>query len=675
MSNELEQPVSRPGTQGSQRSGSAARMQSVADLATETDERLRNIAAGVSAATGEAFFRLLTRHLCLALKTDFACIGELNGNQGTVQTIMMFDGAEFLEGLEYVLAGTPCREAIMSGRCSYPRGVQASFPSDHLLVDMGIQSYFGVALRTSTGEPLGVMSVMSRSPLENVDSAEAILSIFAARASAELERRRWERALHESEVRNRAILSALPDTIFVVDRQGVILDFYAKDPVQMHVGPELIRGNKLETVLTPEVVGLILSSSTTLEPGSAAVVEYSLQSSDQLRFYEMRTVHFGDDKFLSIVRDVTSKKRTESELKESQWFAQRIAETTPNVLFVYDLIERRNVYTNERSVDVLGYTPKEIEDMGENFIPQLMHPDDFAALPALAKEYAVREDGEVFNHVFRLKHKDGQWRWLHRTATIFSRTPDGSPKQILGAVTDITKFKQTERDLHELSARLLSAQDEERRRIARELHDTTGQNLTAMGLHLEAIEKSDGMGADVKTLVSECRRLCRESQKEMRTMSYLLHPPELDLLGLVDALRWYVEGFEKRTGIHALLEIKADIGRLPSDLETDLFRVIQEGLTNIVRHSGSKTAVIRLQKTDTELTLQVIDTGCGFPYRTTPEDQKVPGFGVGIPGMRERLRQHGGTLEISSNGQGTILTGVVPLRPGKERILDQLLNV
>jgi PAS domain S-box-containing protein len=540
--------------------------------------------------------------LCLALKTDFACIGELHGNnEPTVQTIAMFDGAQFSEGFEYPLAGTPCREAVVSDRCLYPRGVQSFFPTDHLLVDMGIESYFGVGLKGSTGEPMGVMSVMSRSPLENVNNADAIMSIFAARASAELERRRWERALRQIEIRNRAILSALPDTLFVVNRDGVIEDFYAKDPDQTDGSAESIRGKALGNLLTQEIADLILRSVTSLTPDNPGVVEYSLQVAGQARSFEARTVHFGDGKLLSIVRDVTSKKRTESDLKESQRFAQRIAETTPNVLFVYDLIERRNVYSNDRSVDVFGYTPKEIEDMGENFLPQLMHPDDLALLRALGKDYATRRDGEVFDHVFRFKHKNGQWRWLQRAATIFSRTPDGRPKQLLGAVTDITRFKQTERDLQELSARLLSAQDEERRRIARELHDTTGQNLTAMGLHLETMEKSEGIDPDVRQLISECRRLCSESQNEIRTLSYLLHPPELDLLGLVGAVHWYVEGFEKRTGINVRLDISNDIGRLAPELETDLFRVIQEGLTNILRHSGSKTACIRLEKNEAEL--------------------------------------------------------------------------
>ena len=670
MPNNPDQPTPGSAPQGSQTSAGAARMQPMeADAARQTDDRLRIVAAGVTSATGEAFFRLLAQHLCHALKMDLACIGELHEKkQGVVQTIAMFDGAQFSEGLEYMLAGTPCREAVTVGRCSYPRDVQGAFPLDQMLVDMGIQSYFGVALKGSTGDPMGVMSVMSRAAVENVNSAETILNIFAARASAELERRRSERALHDSEIRNRAILSALPDTMFVLDRQGVIQDFYAKDPGQMNLRPESIRGSKLDAVLSPEFAGLILQSSTSLEADNAAVVEYSLQVSGQWRYYEARTVHFGDDKFLSIVRDVTSRRRAESDLKESRRFAQRIADTTPSVLFVYDLIERRNVYANKRTIDAIGYTAKEVEEMGQNFIPQLMHPEDFAMLPALAQEYATREDGEVFEHIFRLKHKNGQWRWLHRTATIFSRMPDGSPKQILGAVTDITRFKQSERELQELSARLLSAQDEERRRIARELHDATGQNLTAMGLHLETIERSEGLDPDIKRVIGECRRLCKVSQNEIRTLSYLLHPPELDLLGLVGALRWYVEGFEKRTGIDVRLEIRQDIGRLASDLETDLFRVVQEALTNIVRHSGSKTAVIRLQKDEAALILQIEDSGRGLPSMTD-EAPKGPAAGVGIPGMRERLRQHRGSLEITSSSQGTILAGIVPLGPQRKESL------
>jgi PAS domain S-box-containing protein len=507
-------------------------------------ELLRRIAAGVSIATDEPFFRLLVHHLCTALKTDFACVAELDpDNPNRLRAFAFFGGDKFLDEVEYDLAGTPCEVALASGRALYPHSVQSAFPQDCQLVEMGVESYLGVALADSKGQPLGILSVMSASPMENVTTKESILDIFASRLAPELERR-----------------------------------------------------------------------------------------------------------------------RSEAKLQESQRFTQRITETTPNVLFVYDLIERRNVYANDRSVEILGYTPAEITEMGENFLQRFMHPDDLASLQKLGEEHLTRRDGEVFEHVFRMRHKSGQWRWVQRRATIFSRTPDGRPKQILGSVTDITPFKEAERELQELSSRLLDIQDEERRRIARELHDVTGQNLTAIGLNLLVLERAATLDPALKAILLECKRLCEESKQEIRTLSYLLHPPMLDQFGLIGALDWYIAGLKRRAKISVELNIEPDIGRFPMELETDLFRVVQEGLTNILRYSGSETAVISLVKSETELILNIEDRGKGLGTKEQldAQGQEKP-FGVGIPAMRERLRQHGGYLELHSNGNGTTITAVVPL--------------
>jgi PAS domain S-box-containing protein len=628
----------------------------------EAEELLHNIAAGVSVATGDAFFRLLTQHLCEALKTDFACIGELDiKHPEKVRTVAVFSGDRFWDELEYELANTPCQQALALGHCSYPHGVQSAFPLDHLLSEVGIESYLGVALIGSVGQPLGVMSVMNRSPLRNIKAAETILNIFASRAAAELERRRWEGALRESEVTNRAIVRALPDLVLVSNNNGTILELYAKDPTEFGFSQQSFPG-KLEDVLGPEAAHRVLAS-TTSDSGEPNVVEYFLAGPAQHRFYEARAISFGDERILTIIRNITSKKRAETESEESRRFAQRIAETSLNVLFIYDLIERRNVYANERSADVIGYTPKEIENMGESFIELLMHPDDFALLPKLAAEYATRKDGEVFEHMFRLRHKNGQWRWVHRCATIFTRTADGRPKQILGSVTDITEYKRAEQELQELSARLLSVADDERRRIARELHDVTGQNLAAISFNLASLEHAIALPANVRTMLADCKTLCQESLEEIRTLSYLLHPPTLDKFGLVGAVEWYVRGFIERTGIDVTLGIKKDIGRLPPEMEMNLFRVVQEGLTNISRHSGSDTAIIRLDKQETRLILQIEDRRKGFREKAGPRKHGDTGAGVGIPAMRERLRQHGGYLEIRSDNTGTTLTAVVPLIP------------
>ena len=280
----------------------------------ETDDLLRNIAAGVSAATGEAFFRLLAQHLCLALKTDFACIGELHGkNQDTVQTIAMFAGAQFSEGLEYELAGTPCREAVMSGHCSYPRSVQSSFPMDRLLVDTGIESYFGVALTGSTGEPVGVMSVMSRAPLKNVNSGRDHSEYFRSLALP----RSWNAGggnARCAKVRSGIGRSSVPCRtrysfwIAAVSSRTVMRRMLAK----LSLPPESVAGKKLEAVLTPEAAGLILQSSRTLEPDGAC--RRGVLSADfgptTLLMKRGRSAS-ATTSFLIIVRDVTDRKRAE----------------------------------------------------------------------------------------------------------------------------------------------------------------------------------------------------------------------------------------------------------------------------------------------------------------------------------------------------------------------------
>ena len=632
----------------------------------ETDDLLRTIAAGVAPATGETFFKLLVQHLCKALKTDFACISELmdpgSCNANSVRAFAFYGNDTFLDEVEYEVAGTPCGETLSTGCSSFSRNVQASFPQDLYLQDLRIESYLGIKLTGSNGQPLGILSVMSRSAMTSVSGAEAILRIFASRVSSELERRRAERALRESESRNTAILGALPDLIFITDRMGVIESAYAKDASELSAKRESVPGKTLHAMLGPEPAQLILDASTTLQTVDLSLVEYSVVVSGQVQYFEARSVRLGDEKLLMVIRNTTDRRNAEAKLLESQRFTQRLAETTPNVLFLFDLIDRRNVYANERSVDVIGYTPQEIEQMGEAFIQNLMHPEDIASLPALGKEYSSRHDGEVFEHVFRMKHKNGSWRWVQRTATIFSRTPEGLPRQILGSVTDITSLKETERELQELSARLLNIQDEERRRIARELHDVTGQNLTAIGLNLTVLEKSAILDDASRNIVAECRRLCEESKQEIRTLSFLLHPPMLDQFGLIGALDWYINGFKQRTHMNVTIEGGQDIGRLPSELEIDLFRVIQEALINVARYSGSNSATIQLSKTDACITVRVEDRGRGVAGKNSLHEngQEIPA-GVGIPSMRERLRHHGGALDVRSNGDGTILTAVIPV--------------
>jgi signal transduction histidine kinase len=232
-----------------------------------------------------------------------------------------------------------------------------------------------------------------------------------------------------------------------------------------------------------------------------------------------------------------------------------------------------------------------------------------------------------------------------------------APFLVLAAV--VAERRRATTEVQDLSARLLNAQDEERRRIARELHDSTGQNLTAALLNLRGVEESGALHDKERIAVEESGRILDEVHAEIRTLSYLLHPPLLDEVGLAPALRWYVDGFIKRSGIAVQLQVSPDLGRLERDAELALFRVVQESLSNVYRHSGSKTASIDLTRSPEGLVLTISDAGRGMAGDAIAGRRDQP-LGVGVAGMKARLKQLGGRLEIHSSAGGTTVRAILP---------------
>ena len=224
-----------------------------------------------------------------------------------------------------------------------------------------------------------------------------------------------------------------------------------------------------------------------------------------------------------------------------------------------------------------------------------------------------------------------------------------------------TELNTANQNLRELSARLLQLQDEERRRIARELHDSIGQMLTALTMNLSSVRADIERLAKTATSLTDSEGLVQEMSAEVRTISYLLHPPLLDEKGLSSAIRWYVDGFRQRSKIKVDLELQDDFGRLPREVETALFRVVQECLTNVHRHSGSSVAKIRLRHGGGQVLVEVADEGKGIPPEKKYVMASAGTHGVGVRGMRERLRQLGGSLDIDSNGAGTTVIARLPV--------------
>jgi PAS domain S-box-containing protein len=241
--------------------------------------------------------------------------------------------------------------------------------------------------------------------------------------------------------------------------------------------------------------------------------------------------------------------------------------------------------------------------------------------------------------------------------------PEGSVSIVINTFTNITERKHAEEALHQLSTRLLQLQDEERRRLGRELHDSLAQSVLAVNLNLaQAAQASDSLSERGRHALAEARRLLQEMSREIRTLSYLLHPPLLDELGLVSAIKEYAEGFSERSGVAVELHLQAGFGRLPQEAETALFRIVQESLTNIQRHSGSPTATIHLRGDATCVNLEVSDRGRGMDKNAIKRwNGSGTRLGVGILGMRERMVQLGGKLEIASDSSGTTVRVSIPL--------------
>lgn len=245
----------------------------------------------------------------------------------------------------------------------------------------------------------------------------------------------------------------------------------------------------------------------------------------------------------------------------------------------------------------------------------------------------------------------------------FSACTLSHDRSILGVlVTDLT----AEKSYADLASRILRLQDEERRNIARELHDSVGQLLAAISMNMNRLRKESAhLDPATSSLLDDSTVMVNQVSREIRTISHLLHPPLLDVAGLTSALRWYIDGFSERSHIRVDLNLPADLGRLSSDIEIAIFRIVQECLTNVYRHSGSDSCSVTIARQGGHLRLEIRDRGKGIP-RTgkTPEHSSS---GLGHRGMQERVRQLGGTLDIISTDAGTSVTTLLPIASSDEQ--------
>jgi PAS domain S-box-containing protein len=367
-----------------------------------------------------------------------------------------------------------------------------------------------------------------------------------------------------------------------------------------------------------------------------------------------------------VARDITAQKRFEQALRESEQRYRAVTDASPVMVWMSGT-DRLCYYFNKSWLDFVG---RPLEKEAGNGWAENVHADDFdRCLQIYVSSFDVRRP---FQMEYRLRHHSGQYRWI-LDCGIPRFAPDGTFEGYVGGCLDIHDRKEAAEKVRiaDDTLRLMKIQDEERRRIARELHDSAGQTLTVLGMELaQLVQRAETEALGLAKAGREIEQMVQQLHREIRTTSYLLHPPLLDEAGLSSALEWYVQGVAERSGLEIKLSVSGDLGRLPSEMELAIFRVVQECLTNIHRHADSRIARIRIAPGhDESICIEVQDEGKGISAERLAEIQSR-GSGVGIGGIRERLRQFSGTLRIESDQSGTRVFARLPLRkttPSKHR--------
>jgi PAS domain S-box-containing protein len=497
------------------------------------------------------------------------------------------------------------------------------------------------------------------------------------------QQKRTEKALRESEERFRAIVETTPECVKLVSADGTLL--HMNKPGLEMVGArsaDEVVGKNVYDLIAPEDRDRFKAFNESICRGEQGSLRFDIVRLDGKRRH-METhaapLRSPDETIvqLAVTADISERKQAEELLHRSEERFRALVNASSDVVY------RMNPDWSEmRELDGRGF----IADAGKprkDWLNEYIHPDDQPLLLRTIRE-AVRTKS-MFELEHRVRRREGSPGWTYSRAVPLLNV-NGEILEWFGAASDVTARKEAEENfrklaqtldaevrartreleeqsnqVRELSWQLLRSQEEERRHIARELHDSAGQTLTVLGISLAQLVQKTGRNApELATEAEQIQETVQQLHREIRTTSYLLHPPLLDENGLYSAISWYLQGLLERSGLEVQLDISKEFGRLPRDMELVIFRLVQECLTNIHRHSESKTASIRIARESNQISLDIRDKGKGMPPARLAEIQSGRS-GVGIGGMRERLRQFEGTMNIESDRSGTRVFASIPL--------------
>lgn len=468
------------------------------------------------------------------------------------------------------------------------------------------------------------------------------------------ERKLAEERVCRSELQLRLIFNQIPAAVWTVDKDLRIRSASGSALAPAHLDPkDLIGKTSQEFFGTEDMQSPPLAAHLAALNGVHGSYEYEMGSSIfSVTVQPLRDAEGKTKGAIGIAVDITENKKASSSAAN----LAAIVSSSQDAIYGATL-DGYITSWNRGARHVYGYSADEV--IGRHVSITVPEGREHETEEILEK---VRRDEIIKPFETVRRCKDGHLVDVSLTISAI-KDPQNHTIGISAIAHDLSDRKEVEKELQKLSAWLLKAQDEARRKLARDLHDSVAQNLAAAAIELTALNQAADLWPENRNKVQKALKITKQSVREIRTFSYLLHPPLLDERGLISALEWYVEGYNNRSRVHVELDLPKLLQRMGNDVELTLFRIVQEALTNIHRHSGGRHAAIRIRRRQRHLVLSVSDDGHGMNAATLKKVQRGgAALGVGIAGMTERIRQLGGQLRVTSGRTGTTVTAILPIK-------------
>ncbi len=685
-----------------------------------TEDLLRLLVESVSSKTGEEFFNTLVRSLASAFGARYSLISERKADdKDEVKTLAVWDTNHFVDNFEYPLAGTPCENVIKGDICYYPNNIRSRFPEDKDLIELNAESYLGIPILDSSNNVIGHLSAIDINPMEINPHNISILKIFAARAATEMERLAVEKALKTSENKYRMLFERESDAVMVLDGEtlqfedanqatlelfgykkeeylklkvwdisnekektrSTIQSVLKKQPVELSLrvhGRECIKKNG--TIFLAEISG-----GTYISNGRKKIVAALRDISEQVRAAE--AIRYSEDRYRQLFNNSNDmlfvhelnadnsstkfKEANDTACKLLKFSKEEFKEFYPVELSIEGAFQPNNTIKQEmvKNKQVRFETIFRTKDNGKMPVEVNAHLFSFKGKPtvvSMARDISERRKNEEI----LLKYQDHLEELVEERTAKLQNTNIKLNQQINERKKAEKALKQSHEQLRQLSTHLETAREDERAWIAREIHDELGQTLTALKMDVAwlanqlpksnkpLLEKSDAILQMLKQVIQKTQKISQE-----------LHPSILDHLGFIAATSWLVEEVEKRTAIRCSLSMNADDTLLDEKSKIALFRVSQEALTNIMRHSRATKVVICFKKAGNFLILTIEDNGIGITASQITDSRSF-----GIMGIQERILSLNGEVKIyGKTNQGTFIKVRIPIK--QEKLQEYVRNL